>query len=395
MLLAQDGHAPSGKIERGLATDLIDGAVFCPRAHSSGKIQEVLSDYKKRYAGKIFALDPNFYVSVFPADRTGKLDSFPFFQPNLRKAHFASLKNIQSDVKNILDYQIALDLPYLISPGVIVQSFSSAWGQINLQLYSESIEYARAQKVKSKLLLCLPIGEAALREDEQLSDFLDELTALEVDGFYVFVERATREAPQWSDATTLSGLLYLTNSLSGNDYEVFIGYVDMVGILLKAVGAKAISNGWWRNLKQFTKDRYLEGGGGKPPRITYTSSSLLNSIFIDPELQIITEVGFGNEVLSHSSFDAKLGTDPINQAWTQEEATLHYWEVLRNLCNEIDKLDSVERKLALVKEKIQNAKGLYARLKGSGIGFESISGPIHLKVWEDSIVLFEQEITSP
>ncbi|MDP2934790.1 MAG: hypothetical protein Q8N59_03440 [bacterium] len=389
MLFAQDGHQTSEKIKNGLKAGSIDGAILCPRTHSSKKLVEIFKTYSKEFPGKKFILDPNFYVSLLLTEKIGQLDTYPFFHPRLRGTSF-TVKNIQKYVKETIDYQLGIGFPDIISPGVIIPSFTSSWSQVALQLFAESSDYIKSKRVKNKLLLCLPVRETALREDEQLSEYLDALTTLDADGYYVFIERARQEAPQWSDSSTLAGLLYLVHALSKNDYRIIVGYVDIVGLLLRAVGATGIANGWWRTLKQFTDDKFIEKTGGHGPKAIYTSAALLNSIFIDSEMQTITEVGLNNEILSKTSFDSKLASDPINQSWSIEESILHHWEVIKAFDEKIDEQGGVNDKLGVIKQWINEAQGLYSKLQSSGIEFEPISGPSHLRVWKEAITLFEQ-----
>jgi len=242
--------------------------------------------------------------------------------------------------------------------------------------------------VKKDLLLTLVINEAALREDEQLSDFLDALTTLEAKGFYLIVDRST-DLPQWSDPGTLAGLLYLVNSLSKNGYKVILGYTDLVGLLTTAVGADSIANGWWKSLKLFSRSQFYDRSGGQRPRVTYTSEKLLNSVFVDPELQAIVESGFGGEVLSGTGSDNALSVNPAQQTWSQDNAALHHWKVVKSLLGKINQSDE-EARLDQVESLIREAQTLYTRLRGVGIDFDTISGPSHLRTWLEAITVYKE-----
>lgn len=389
MLLAQDGHGPASKIEKGLDKQIIDGAVFCPRTNSPEKLSEVTSYYRGKFNGGFFCLDPNFCVSTLSATKIGKLDSYPFFYPNLKRTDFSPRK-LQTYVQQTIDYQNNLPLSAIISPGVLVSAFTHHTAHLNLQFYEESSEYLNSNSINKNLFFCLPLAESSLREEEQLNEYLDDLTRLNGTGFYILVERTTKDAPQWNDPTNLSNFLYLIYVLSQNDYKVIVAYSDLVGTLFKIVGAEAIVNGWWRNLKQFTQDRYLEQGGGRQPRTQYTSQPLLNSIFINSELQPIFDIGLIENVISGTEFDGIFMDNPATQAWEQEKATLHHWTILNNLEQEISKYENIQEKLELFKSKIASAQALYSQLKGQGITFETISNNHHLKVWQDALLLFEQ-----
>ncbi len=286
MLYAQYGHAPSDKAHEGLGREILDGVVLDPRTHQPDKLVKIVSEFLRISPKADILFDSNFYVCSLQAqDKKGYMDLYPFDYRSLTRMDFTPGK-IQEYVQKVLDFQIENGFSKFLSPSVIFPSFDGYWAQIALQLYVQSIEYAKSIGVSDRLLLTLSVGESALREDEQLSEFLDNLTTLpDYKGYYIIVDRASENAPQWSDPSTLAGLLYMVNTLTNNDYEVVLGHTDLVGVLAKAVGANSVATGWWTNLKQFSRERYMGKRGGRPPRRTYTSGKLLNSVFIDPELQ--------------------------------------------------------------------------------------------------------------
>ncbi len=389
MLLAQDGHNRSNKIVEALKKEIIDGAIFSPRYQTSDVLTETISTIRKEFKDKFFLLDPMFYVSAMQATKTGKLETYSYFVPKLGRKDFSS-KNIQKFVKEVVDFQLKLGLEYIISPSVVVPSFTSYMAQITIQLSIEASEYLKTVSPESKLIICLPVGESSLREDEQLSNFLDDLTTLDAFGYYIFVERATANMPQWTDPTTLSGLLYLVNVLAENGYQVYVGFIDIVGILTIAVGAKALANGWYRNQCLFTSDRFFEQPPRRQAREVYSSEPLLNSVYIDPELQAIFELGMIDDVLTGSNFDNVFKKDPITQPWPQDTAVMHQWATLKRLVDEIETVNTKEERISLIQKKIDNAQSLYSKLRTEGVEFEAASGPNHLRVWQEALTLFQQ-----
>ena len=183
------------------------------------------------------------------------------------------------------------------------------------------------------------------------------------------------------DPVILENLLYLIYTLSVvNKYEVVVGYADIIGILLQAVGASASACGWFNSLRQFTLARFQPSRGGRPARSRYTSIPLLNSLLIIPELHSIYDVGMLKDVLTGTAFDSILKTDPANVNWTLDQSSMHHWEAMSNTMKLIKK-GPVKERLATMSKKIATAKALYSQLSQHGVAFEQFSGPGHLDQW--------------
>ena len=391
MLFAQDGHQPAEKIIKAFDNNYVQGVVLCPRGLKPEKVDLLIDIYRESHSNKTVILDPNFYVFSLPATANiGKLNLYPYYPGFIDRKDFTS-RNIVEYVQKTIDYQTEKNFDILLSPSVIIPSFNSPWSQIALQLFSESISYKKSNSINKELYLTLVIGEAAFREDEQFSSYLDDLTTLECDGFYIIIERSTDSFPQWSDPTTLAKFMYLINNLHKQGFKTIIGHTDIVGLVLKAVGADSIANGWWKNLKQFSRNRYFPSGFGHP-KSTYTSKTLLNSIFINPYLQQITEVNLGDKILALDGVDNILSKDPVAVRWNQEDSVLQHWKTLNELFSEIDTLPDTVTKIASVKNRIDAAIELYRELRMNDIEFDNSNGPAHLRVWKDALNMYESAI---
>jgi hypothetical protein len=185
--------------------------------------------------------------------------------------------------------------------------------------------------------------------------------------------------------------MYLINTLSSNGFKVILGFTDTVGILASAVGADSISNGWWKSLKLFSRNQYYNRGGGQRPRMVYTSTKLLNSVFIDPELQSIVELGYGSRVLANTGYDSILSSNPAQQNWNADDAALHYWKVTKSLLEQVERAPA-DTRIVAVENMIRDARTLYTTLIREGINFEAISGPSHLRTWLEAIAVYKQGI---
>ena len=364
---------------------------MCPRTRYATRLPDCFKELRAKYPEALFLLDPNFCVSAIGAQKKGQLETYPFFPPQLRRSDFTPRK-MQEHVRKVVDYQVDIDASAIVSPGLIIPSFTHANAQINLQLFDETHEYVAQSGQPRDVLFCLPIAESALREEEQMQEYLADLTRLEGKGFYIFVERSTENSLWWSDPITLSNFMHLVYALNANGYEVYVGYTDLAGVLFEAVGATGLANGWWRSTRQFAQTRFEERFGRRP-RPQYTSVPLLSAVFVDPELQSIYEQGAIDEVISHSGFDDKLVTNPVGQSWEPDQSALHNWAVLDALCKEVGAGVDMPTRLALLRGKIASAQGLYAKLKAAGVPFDPSTNGSHLRVWEEAIMLFEQSIS--
>ncbi len=388
MLLAQDGHGGGGVVEKGLKDNLLEGVVLSSLHMSPEKLKETSKTLRGTYKDKVFLFDSHFYTSYIPsANNFAKLGLHPYYKKikkGLKNRSFTP-STIPGFTSDVLAYQMELGLEYIVSPSVIINGFDSASSLISAQLQAE----AEKQFKKGKLLHSLPISESSLKDEEGFKVFLNELTLSKASGFYIFVERLESGFPMWSDPNTLAKFMYLVYTLAQSDFEVFCGYVDLVGILLYATGAKGISSGWWQKQRQFTGQQFLKRGGRRP-RQKYTSTSLLNSIYLDPDVKILPEIGFEKQVLKGTGYDTELLKDLDSMPWSNQNSRLHYWAVLNKLLLELNQKDSLDKKLKLIKSKIKVASSLYKEMEGKRGKFSQESGASHLSVWKKAITLFSE-----
>lgn len=399
MLLAQDGHARTNKIGEGIASGFLDGAILSPRYQKPESFEQYVREFMTENTNALVLFDPHFFVGTLGGNKLSQLENYTqYFHKELGRLSF-STKKIQEYVQQVIDYQIDLGVSKIISPSVMVRGFDDQWSQILLSLFIESIDYIKSKEMDiSDLILSLPVTEFALKHDEEMSDFLDVLTQLDVGGFYIVVERETENNPQWEDYLALSNYMHFVNTLSNNDFKVYSGYSDLVGLLLVGVGATAISTGWWRSQKQFTVSSYMERSGGRQPRATYTSKALLNSIYVTPELQAVYEAGYISDVVGDNELDRDFRSNPGDQVetWTTHNTNqiLQHWAVLHELIRELNEQDNVEARLKWLQEKIELAQAIYTRLRHEQIQFEPMTGPKHLSIWKEAIDRFQRGVFS-
>ena len=232
------------------------------------------------------------------------------------------------------------------------------------------------------LYLSVVVNEEALRSNEDTDEFLDTVSRLDVGGFYLIVRRTQVAYRASFEPQSLQGLLRFCYSLAElNDFEVIVGYADLIGMMLHAVGVTATGSGWFNSLRQFTFRRFEPSTGGRQPRPRYTSGLLQNSILVS-ELDDLFALGQLPQVVSNTSYDAVFSgnVNPLNVPWSRDDSVLHHWNVLNEVVTNVGS-GRMQLRLDSAVQLISNAAGLYSNLLMQGAQFETESGPGHLDQW--------------
>jgi hypothetical protein len=394
-LYAQHGYQRGTKIEAGLAEGWLNGVILSPRDETRESLSAYVSQLRKRRGRQPeIMIDPQFYASSIPNPRLGHLDEYPYFRPGLTRTKLASAAEVKRVAADTLGFQSSLPLDYLISPSVFVNDLNDQDSQVALSLAAESIAFHASMDSPPPLLVSIVIDEESLQDRSRLSDFLDIVSLYEVEGFYVVVRRRDPGYQAAFDSRSLAGLLHLVYSLAEtNDFAVVCGFTDLVGLMVDAAGAKATATGWFNSLRQFSLSRFQQSTGGRPARSRYTSSKLLNSILITPELDTVYERGRLDDVLSNTKYDGVFRqTNPANASWPAENSYLHHWGVVSSLGTSILSKKSTLEKVAELERLINAALGTYAILASSGIVFEVATGPRELRTWQEALAVFRAEV---
>jgi len=389
-IYTQHGYGKGDKINKGLQNDLVSGVILSPKDESPDTLSSYITDLRQNYSSSKILLDPQFYVATISPVIDGHLPEYEgYYHPNLTRTDF-SPANIQRYVEECINYQISLNLDRIISPTVSFDDFKDTWSQISIFLAQQSLQYYNTLNDKPPLLIALVFSENALK-GEDMNEFLNIITTFNAKGFYIIVNRNLRQYQQQIEPEILENFLHFTYILSViNNFEVILGYTDLVGIPLHVSGAMATACGWFSNLRQFSLSRFQPTSGGRTPRPRYTSIPLLNSILVVPEMDSIRRAGMLREIITSTSYDAGMKTNPVDNPWPPEISCLHHWESLRNVINHIESLPDIRSKLAWIKSRIERANLLYNSLSQRGVAFET--GFSHLQQWMQAITGFRNRL---
>lgn len=388
-IYAQHGYGKGTKIERGLSEGVITGVILSPRDENPANLATFSSQIRREFPEAAVLIDPQFFANTIDPIRPRFLEEYPdLYFGSLTRTDFTS-RNIQRYVKSVIEWQSVQQVTRILSPTVWIPDLGGPWGQIAIMMASESVEYYNLAGFTTPLLLTIVVSEEALRAADDLDEFLNVMSGHDVAGFYLIVRRSQPAYRGIFEPDSLEGLLRMCHSLAQvNEYELIVGFCDIVGFLLHAVGTTATGVGWLNNLRQFTFQRFEPSTGGRPARPRYTSGPLLNSILVS-ELDDLFTLGQLGSVLSGTIYDAAFtgATNPLNAQWLSDESALHHWDVLRSSA-EVVSIGSIQDRINESQNIIANASGLYSTLSNVGAQFETNSSGGHLSQWRVAVDRF-------
>jgi len=339
--------------------------------------------------------DPQFYAANLNNARDGHLSEFDYYNNNsgLGRTHFSGTR-IQGYVKECLDYQhqtFGSNLAYLISPTILFDAFRDSWSQIALNMAVESADYHSKLNSPQPLLISLVISETAFQTMDAVEEFLDALTEIDKQGFYIILRRNSASVQNAMESAPFGRFMYFCHVLTTiNEYDVIVGYSDWHSFLLEAAGVTHTATGWYQNLRQFSLARFQPSSGGRRPRKRYSSAPLLSCPLINPELQDIYMANLLPRVLSESSHDAILQNGPTSGEanWSDEISCLAHWYSLNALSQRLSALPTQSGRILEAERLMQNALTLYTQLSSENVSFDPSTGPDHIREWQDSLQEF-------
>ena len=395
-ILAQCGYGRANKIDQGLDDGVIQGVIMSPRDEGKDRLETTIRQWGNNYPDAFVLFDPQFYATTLNAPRDGHLSEYDYYGNNngLGRTHFSG-SLIRGYVKECLDYQsetFGNDVAYIVSPSILFDDFRDNWSQVALNMAVESVDYHANLEDPKPLLVSIVVSETAFRSLDAVEEFLDTLTEMEVDGFYVIIRCNATSLQNAIEAASFSKLMYFLYVLADvNEYTVIVGYSNWYSFLLESVGVDYTACGWYQNLRQFSLARFLPSTGGSRPRKRYSSSPLFSSLLITPELQDAYLANLLSDVLSGVQYDHVLTSNPTagEPSWSDEISCLAHWASLHSLSNQIALQASTHDRVQEALQLINMARTLYSRLESNGISYNLLTGHNHLNEWRDSIQEFK------
>jgi hypothetical protein len=390
-LYAQHGWGKGDKVNRGLAERAIAGVVLSPHDETPSDLREYVSELSTLSQQPDLLFDPQFYVSVIRGANEGKLPLYGYYRQNLGLRDFAASRKVQEFVHECIDFQRDMKLTSILSPTICAESFTDRSAQVALTMAQEAVDYWTGVSDKRPILVSFVFSEFALTNSDQVAEFLDTISLLEADGFYLIVDRSTPVHSQDFQPTRLANMMKIIHSLKRSRFKVVCGYSDFVSLIYSGVAADAGATGWSQKLKRFNRSRFQPSAGGRRPRDRYSSSKLVNSIYVT-ELDACQEVQKLRAVKSDTAYDRCFDAQsyPSGVSWPSEESALHHWESLSMLLRRVNGQSPRERVNQVI-QIVTTAETLYRTLATLGVQFEPMNGPAHLENWLEALSLFQSE----
>jgi hypothetical protein len=386
---AQSGYGRGDKIDRGFAAGVINGVILSPRDESPGRLEGAARHWKTNYPDVDITFDPQFYAATMNNPSDGCLPEYDYYANNsgLGRTQFSSTRIRRRYVEQCIGYQFDIlgdSLTHIISPTVLFDDFRDSWSQVAINMSVESVDYHASLNSELPLLISIVVSETAFHSQDAMEEFLDALTELDVDGFYIIVRRNATSLQHAMEPSIFGRFLYMCYVLTEiNEYKVVVGYSDWHSFLLASVGVSHTACGWYQNLRQFTMGRFSPSRGGRRPRKRYSSRPLLSCPLLIPEMQDIFMAGFLNRVLSGTNNDYILSNGPATgePSWTDASACLTHWECLHSLAQRITAGATPQDRIQEAVRLIGIARVLYTTLRNRTVNFDPLTGPNHLQEW--------------
>lgn len=393
-LLAQHGYGKGEKIQHGLENGDIGGIIFSPKAEELKKIEMYIKKLKKSYGAVRIFFDPQYYLCALQGDISlGKLTSYAYCNMEITRPMLSDYRFLNTVCGSIFDIQCSLDVSGYISPAVIFHDFEDKESQITLslaKLFGEKVEY-----INSQLYVSLCINEAAFNDINKMNNFLDTISLFDVRGFYIIIDRNNQNGRiNEINPKILANIMQFVYNLSIiNEYDVIIGYSDLLSVPLAAVSNADFASGWFNNSKRFSAANYVKSTGGHRPKKRYTSSTLMNSILLIPEFQTLTDLKLIDRVLATSPYNQHLLPKLDDAKWSDEVSCLHNWHVLNKLLEEVQSEKNIKDRILYLENMIQNAMELYkVILKQTYLDYASKG--THLPMWKEAIKIFKESMVN-
>lgn len=392
-IFAQDGYAPADKLEAGLSTGVIQGAVLSARYRHPGRFAEK-ADGLLPHKGEIL-LDPEFYAYQFigkPNAKLGSLEEWPCFTAPRRSALITGA-GIGPVIRQALEEQAKFEhLTGFIAPNIHIDAADSIDAAIALNFIGQCKAIAAEAGWKGKpVFASLVIDRDALTTDAAFNDLLGALTALASppDGFYVLVgsgsvdEEGRHSRSDLYHDHVIAGWMLVNYVLSINGFKVINGCSDLLSPLLGACGAYAVASGWTANLRQFTMGRYLKpkAQGGSAPLIRYVSNSLLARIRQTDYDDYRKVVGGVANALDSDKY--------YNNETTRTQEAIQTWDALGALCTKVSTGD-ISSDLMAFEARIERAGILWGEIADAGLSAGVEAQLERLTAMREGIRLFRE-----
>ncbi len=311
-MYVQHGYGKGDKVQRLLREGNASGVVLSPADETADGLAVTAAD--ARGFGATVLLDPQLYVSTIPdgTARRHEVNSLDF--SGVRWS--AGTELVHAHVEQILDLNHRVGTTAVIAPAPLQTAFLDTWASVTFQYARETMRLAGTPTYVSVV-----VDESALGDWNPIAQWLNEVTTLDCEGFYLVIARRDRPYPQIWDAALLTNLLRIVYRLGVlNRYTVIWGFTDVAGLLSLAAGADAFGCGWFYSLRNFTSAKWVPKTGGGVPTARVLSPGFLSPVEALGEGGPIARSSVGETAFPDRALRSRLSNDesmPVGEARLQ------------------------------------------------------------------------------
>lgn len=354
-LFLQHGYGKSNKFELLAPSPAVQLVVLSPTDEDRASLRSTA--VAARSLGLATLIDPQTYIySTDPAGYGRKHASHGLAFERVHWAQDAQVTTAQVQAVHAAQLEINPDGPW-IAPTVFQTTLGDNWTPLALQLARTAASAWGA----SNTIASVVVDEAGFSNSEQLREWLNVATTLDVRGFYILVQRGNTGYPpvRWSPdrLSQLMSMIYTLGELNG--YEIYWGFADQEGLLGLAAGATSVGSGWSYGLRQFSTGKWIPSKGGRPAVVRVPARGLWSPI---------RAVGEAPDLLSrHPELFTALITGRFNEssfgALSNSDAQVLYLQDLADHAHRVMSNPTISARLDLLEGELGESLAAFRRLE--------------------------------
>lgn len=361
----QHGYGKSNKLDLVAAHSSVSSVILSPTDEEPKTLELTVNSLKEQGVRPL--LDPQTYLYTAGVDLAGRCHSEHGLNfPPIRWSQ--SPREVERVIASVDSANERVGIDSIIAPSVLQASFEDIWTPLGIQYARAASEAWSGREVYASVVF----EELAFGGWEAINGWLDEVTTIDLTGFYLLTNHrsATAYPATGWDADRLANAMRMIYTLTEiNEFELMWGYADVEGLLGIAVGATGSATGWHNSLRRFSVDKWRPKSGGAQPIPRRFINSLLSPLRLDGEINAINRKD--NTFLTTGSIADTIFKSNIDnpETWKRGIAQTHHMLSVAELISDLSKL-TIPQRLDTVQNWLRESVQLFKQLADQNLVFE-------------------------
>lgn len=354
-----------------------DGVIVAPRFMKKESV-EVL----RRTIRENSIFDPQFFQPDTPKGKLGTYEFFPAIAPGGFNAENYPDTFAVISAQGCVGFQLDNRFCRIVIPTRYSRGTSPDFIDEQQRLFVRPfLDVIRESETTTPILLQLTINDLMLKDYDYISDILNWVTSLEIDGVYLITEISSAYK-QIKDSEFLLSLFDFIDGLKTNDMELVLGYLNTESILLSLASPDVVTIGSYENMRRFTIETFedLEVSTRMGPNPRLYMSQLLQCIeyqYIGAIKRIYPDY---EDIFDINKYQAQMFDKTFQWYFTKPQLYKHHFLVITEQLKQLARVQGQDRYITL-KGMLEHAIEKYDELSSKGIFFDANSDGSHLPVW--------------